>query len=1571
MKIKNLTKRLLISVLAAASIATAIFGVAILTDGNTAAYAADNNATGEKTEAEFVYLSDYDYVKELNGKKVSYSTYDKEFETGDKIVLNGCAIKSNADGKISLATGGYDDDGYLNTKKYLKGITACAPSEVVYDISNFEYDWFSTYYGVDSKVAFTGFLDPNISNSAICKFYFYTSVDGETWTLESEEEPPESRGYEKQAFIKFSVKGKNYIRFKAVPAYSEKSQANHAVYANTILFKEGFVFDDKPYDFIKTVEECDEIIKSHSFDELLSDYEDIILTRNFVSFFGYDNLQSFAHVDELHKSVIKWILQDDLDALRYFVTGGKPNGFSSASNIAEIRTRILNNLYTLYTAHGEDMNDTTALTYSPTFKEKATRGDLYKRMIISISITHANDIVFALCDDAPGNPPSDPLVRYEAYKKFHSNGWLKNEVFERLSVPEMMQVLNIEIRDDELEWLSWYVRVKKNGNLSCHAYMPYAGPGVPSAFRNPANYAKYNAKYNLSGFNLSYGEAGVTRLWMLYEKGAYCGGISLNGMVIQKIVGVPSVVMTQYNHLAYLFQVRNAEGKAAWASFYDIFGVANSAQAESRAGSVTNWGTKAWNDTFRRDIHNDMHAVQCTGSATYTHYVQYVLNDWDNYVKAEEIRSLTGLYPLKFDTSFELENYTPTGKNAAYSEELIKIFNEVLKHQPKHLYGWYGLINAYRENSATTAEEYLALAKRITENLYDHPFPMKDLLDLIEPELKGTKYQLTFSNLIAEAYKKGSVLGTTEETKTDYLQANVTRALATRFLGSNQKKLTAATFSFDGTDAGKIVLGEEYRGRGLYWDYSLDGGNNWSNYTEAVNVKLSSSQINSITQQNGIKVHFNGVSHDDEANVYTISIGKAVMPADSATNSLFANDLENRVVNADSSYEWRYSENDAWTSYATASPDLSGNKSVEVRVGAQGTNMASDGRTFTFTEDDASLSRKYIPVSRISLHGVSSQATGGHAGNAVYALDANYNTRWHSNWNGADTQRFISVKFDKPMFISAVEFVPAGGGNGKILDGTIYGSLDGVTWRKLAERKNLRYANQCNTIAEAKANVQSFDIENPQDVLYIKIVADRASNGNWFTARAFNFFEDKTQAHCPAATIEYGTTTPTNGNVTVSLKNLFPDENITITNNGGSGTYTFTENGTFTFFYKNDDGVEGKTTATVNWIDREAPTAVFEYSTTQTTGGKVIVILKPSEEITVTNRSDIIYALDENGNVIDLTYKPKEGEEDENGGILNGYTVDGEGFVKNPAGEIVANINPFRMVFSENGEFTFEFVDRAGNVGSAKVVVTWIDKSPLNVTLTYDKTEATNGNVTVTVSFDKLAEVTNNDGSLTYTFTQNGEFTFEYVDAAGNTGSITATVDWIDRVVPQASVSYDKTASTNQNVTATVSFDKQGVTVTNNDGKLTYTFTQNGEFTFEYVDAAGNTGSVTAKVTWIVSDEPTVPDPDTPEVPDENEAVIECDKTQKDKATVTVTIPGKTVTFVDGNGTFEFTKNGTYEVKYYDEEGTLCSVNIVVDWLEEGSKPNNLPLIIGLSVGAAVLAVAVVAVVVIIKKRKA
>lgn len=1535
-KIKNLTKRLLIYVLAIVSFTTAILGIALLTEDNTAAYATDNNATDDNTEADFVYLSDYDYVKQLNGKKVSYATKDTGYNVGAEIVLNGPAL-TNVGGQISLSEKGEIEEGYAVVKNYSKGITACAPSEVVYDISAFNYDYFSTYYGVEGAVAPEIYYNPK---NSLCKFYFYTSEDGETWTLESEENPPELNGFAKQSKIQFSIAGKKYIKLKAVPAY-ENTEYNHAVYANPILYKEGYSTEIVPYDFIKTVEEYDEILKTASYDEILTTKESALLCRKFVSYYQYDTLQEFAHIDEAHKKTIEWILSDT-EALRYLVVGDTPG---RPGNESLVKITALNVLHKMYSAYASDMENTTETEYT-------TLGNLYKRMIISITLAYGSPVKFNYYG---GNyEESDPVRRYAIYKKLHIEGKLKNEMFENLTVPQMRIVLGSTLDDEEIEWLNWYVREVKGGSLNCHSYMPYRGGNYQAAaYYSAANYATWDEKYHLKEFNITYGNRNYPKLWMVYEQGAYCGGISQNGIYVCQVLGIPAQFVTQPGHGAYLFLTRNSAGQYAWATAYDIFGVVNSS-GTAKDPLMMKWGFRTWQS--QSPVTTDNYKTSVSGGATYIMHAQHALNDYDNFIKAEETRLFAEVF-TKYPTLKASEDYIADGtiaENNTNAQKIKEVYEKVLEYQPINLYGWHGLINAYKDDLNSTPEDFVNLAKRISENLYLHPYSMYDLFNEIEPKVKGTMYYASFKGYLNAGFKKGYIAGTAQS-PTDYLQSNVTRAHAGKFLGLPETKYEIATFSFDGANAGKIILGQNYYGSGMSWEYNLGSG--WKRTIEK-EVVLTDEEIASINTEYGIRIHMVGVDYDEE-NIFTINIGKAVLPADAynVPKCLYGNDLENRVVNADISYEWRYSENDAWTSYATALPDLSGNKSVTVRISAHGTNLASDGRTFTFTEDVSDPSRNYIPVSRISLYDVSLQATGGHAGNAVYALDANYNTRWHSNWNGADTQRFISVKFDKPIFISAVEFVPAGGGNGKILDGTIYGSLDGVTWRKLAERKNLRYANQCNTIAEANANIQSFDIENPQDVLYIKIVADRASNGNWFTARAFNFFEDTTQEHRPAATIEYSTTDPTNGNVTAILKNLFPDEHITITNNDGIDTYTFTENDTFTFTYINDDGVEGRTTATVTWIDREAPTAIFDYSTTQTTGGKVVVILKPSEEVTVTNRSDIIYAVDENGNVIDLTVE--QGENNEN--VLNGYTVDEEGFVKNPAGEIMTNINPFRMEFSENGEFTFEFTDLAGNTASAKVVVTWIDKSPLIVTLAYDKTEATNGNVTATIVFDKLAEVTNNDGSLTYVFTENGEFTFEYVDAAGNTGSITAKVTWIDKAAPVATVNYDKTVSTNQNVTATVSFDKQGVTVTNNDGKLSYTFTQNGEFTFEYVDAAGNTGSIKAKVDWIVND--------VPIIPDENDVVIEYDKTQKDKAIVTITVPGQNVIFVDGSDTFAFTKNGTYEVKYYDEKGTLYSVKVVVDWLEESEK-SNLPIIIGVSVGVVVLTVAIVSVVVIIKKRK-
>ena len=269
--------------------------------------------------------------------------------------------------------------------------------------------------------------------------------------------------------------------------------------------------------------------------------------------------------------------------------------------------------------------------------------------------------------------------------------------------------------------------------------------------------------------------------------------------------------------------------------------------------------------------------------------------------------------------------------------------------------------------------------------------------------------------------------------------------------------------------------------------------------------------------------------------------------------------------------------------------------------------------------------------------------------------------------------------------------------------------------------------------------------------------------------------------------------------------------------------------------------------AKVDWIDKEAPTATFEYTSNSATNRSVIATLKPNEKVTVTNNGN--YTVDDEGNIYNV-----------DGIMIPGLKADKNGDVWDTDGNYVTNVNPF-----------------------------------------------------------------------TYEFLSNGEFTFEFVDTAGNKGTATAKVDWIDTKAPKATIKYDIKTLTNKNVTVSISFDKEDVTVINNDGKTNYVFTKNGEFTFQFQDAAGNTGSITANVDWIDKVAPT--------------AELKYEK-QEDKVIVTVVNPSKEITFKEGNGIYEYTRNGNYEIVFYDSLGNVGKLIAKIDSFEEeikddGNKPEN------------------------------
>lgn len=270
----------------------------------------------------------------------------------------------------------------------------------------------------------------------------------------------------------------------------------------------------------------------------------------------------------------------------------------------------------------------------------------------------------------------------------------------------------------------------------------------------------------------------------------------------------------------------------------------------------------------------------------------------------------------------------------------------------------------------------------------------------------------------------------------------------------------------------------------------------------------------------------------------------------------------------------------------------------------------------------------------------------------------------------------------------------------------------------------------------------------------------------------------------------------------------------TIVNNGGSDSYTFEHNGEFTFIYEDKNSIRGFATAKVSTIDKEAPKLQILANTVRPTRENVIITVTYSDNIEVKNVSH--------------NMEPEK--------IT--YTASG-----------------FNYVCTDNKEISVTVTDAAGNSITKNFIVDYIDKEAPIGTITYTPNSITNRNVRAVLTLNEPAKILNNNGKAEYVFTQNGEFVFEFEDYAGNKGTITAVVDWIDRVVPKVSLEYSNTERTNKPVEVTV-ITEEGSIIINNGGSAKRTFYRNGEFTFMVRDLAGNIAEIKAEVKNIDAEPP-------------------------------------------------------------------------------------------------------------------
>ena len=1402
--------------------------------------------TTSESEDMYKYLSDIEYVKDKSSVEWGSITLDSNLET------------TYNDGLITLIVDG-------KKKRFLKGITAHATSTLIYDISSYNYDYFSTYIGLDESRS-------SLGNGV--KFSIYTSVDGENWDLKSEDNPPVLKGDSNALFEKIDIKGAKYLKLYC--SNNGNNASDHSVYADAKLYKEGYEEQaTENVDFIKTLEEYDNLLKDKTLEQQLKDDELTLLQRTFVNNVGYDLLQSIVSLNEENKQAVEWLMTD-INNLRLYVLGGAPDGGSYYNSIKELAR--------LYKSYKKDFKNTEPTNNK--WYPNMTKGDVYKKMAISLSLTHSTKVGYWAQIDHPSNR-SDSLVRYSIYKQLYDDGKFvvskrqdHTPWFEALTVEEMRYVMNNITDDEELIWLNEYTqkRIDEHPNeeekyLQPHTYIAYVWPDFENPiFHDPEKkdywdnlfegiFSKYHVTYSTENDH-------VYKAWMSmrneYGTGAVCGGISKLGAHIRAAHGTPASVIGQPGHAAIIYYRKNEDGKGYWTIDNDVSGWAQSGKTERLSIRMPlGWG----NDSYVNGY-----------AATYIVLAQEAMNDNVNYEKAEKIIMTAKLYEGDLKKQEEL-------------------YRKALETQKINIDAWWGLINVYKADNTKTENDYYNLAQELGEALMPFPLPMKNLLDQIKEKITSVEYSFKYTLLETKLLNEGKSYDSTDIV----LQPSITRTVASYLLG--QMDTSLATFLFDGVEAKKIILSSRFDNTGVRWDYSIDGKKTWKEVAfeadEPHKWKLTEEEINSITSENDIYVHIVGTDYTDN-NIYKIDIEEQSM-----LENLYANDLENRIIGVNLETQWRYTEKDKWTLYSVASPDLTGNKTIQLRQGETGTKLASPAsEIYTFTEDNQPDTRKYIRVSDLSIEEYSTQSV--DKGRPFYApnsIDGNINTMWHTDFRynviTEGKNPFITIKLNQPRYISAVEFVQRKykvNDPDDIKNVIVYVSEDGENWKEAGRIEN------CST-----TNYNDLKDITFSESVYGQYVKLHIETHNMFASLAMvNLFEDVTKIEKtkPTAGIYYSTKETTKDHVIARLVN--PSTEIEITNNNGSDTYIFKENGEFTFEFKDKNGNYGSETAKVDWIDKDIPTADVDY---ELDGNKKLLILldnisedvylldkdnkkinyvdvkdKKVRSISYLDSSENSYKtveLDENGNITKIKYKNNTGKVTNvvsyvtiltNGEVSEEQFLDENGTSVNISDEEKEclrelqqiKINPLEYTFDNSGYYEFKLLDKASNIAYKNIRVDYLeDNNIIASDISYSTTKLTNNDVIATINpyminskGEKLdVKIVNNDSNNQYIFKENGEFVFKYKDAL-DTESVEVKehkvkVSWIDKTSPTATIQYSTQEDTDQPVIASLTGESETIFVTNNGTNRQYVFTENGDFTFEFEDEAGNIGKATAQVNWI------------------------------------------------------------------------------------------------------------------------
>ena len=211
--------------------------------------------------------------------------------------------------------------------------------------------------------------------------------------------------------------------------------------------------------------------------------------------------------------------------------------------------------------------------------------------------------------------------------------------------------------------------------------------------------------------------------------------------------------------------------------------------------------------------------------------------------------------------------------------------------------------------------------------------------------------------------------------------------------------------------------------------------------------------------------------------------------------------------------------------------------------------------------------------------------------------------------------------------------------------------------------------------------------------------------------------------------------------------------------------------------------------------------------------------------------------------------------------------------IKNIEGWTRVDDKTFTKVYSENGKYSVEIEDKAGNKATIKFEVKRIDKVAPEAKVTFSNNNGnamTNEDVTVTLKANESIKNIEgwtrvDDKTFTKVYSENGKYSVEIEDKAGNKATIKFEVKRIDRVDPEAKVIFSNNngnALTNKDVTVTLKANESIKNIEGwtrvDDKTFTKEYSENGKYSVEIEDKAGNKVTIKFEVKRIDKVAPTI-----------------------------------------------------------------------------------------------------------------